>query len=100
METRYLLGEQQIPTHWYNIIPDMPGPLAPVIHPRTLQPVTPQDMLPLFPPALLEQEMSSDRRGIACEGGARGARHPVQSLRSRPRRHGRLRRLLRRQGGG
>src|SRR5215470_820771 len=39
----------------------MPGPLAPVIHPRTLQPVTPQDMLPLFPPALLEQEMSSER---------------------------------------
>jgi tryptophan synthase beta chain len=61
VETRYLLGEQQIPTHWYNIIPDMPGPLAPVIHPLTLQPVTPQDMLPLFPPALLEQEMSSER---------------------------------------
>jgi tryptophan synthase beta chain len=61
VETRYLLGEQQIPTHWYNIIPDMPGPLAPVIHPRTLRPVTPQDMLPLFPPALLEQEMSSER---------------------------------------
>src|SRR6266852_3215302 len=61
METRYLLGEKQIPTHWYNIIPDMPGPLAPVIHPRTLRPVTPQDMLPLFPPALLEQEMSSER---------------------------------------
>ena len=61
MDTRYLLGEKQIPTHWYNIIPDMPGPLAPVIHPRTLRPVTPQDMLPLFPPALLEQEMSSQR---------------------------------------
>ena len=61
METRYLLGEKQIPTHWFNIIPDMPGPLAPVIHPRTLRPVTPQDMLPLFPPALLEQEMSSER---------------------------------------
>jgi len=61
VETRVLLGEQHIPTHWYNIIPDMPGPLSPVIHPRTLQPVTPQDMLPLFPPALLEQEMSSER---------------------------------------
>src|SRR3989441_4575771 len=61
VETKYLLGEKQIPTHWYNIIPDMPGPLAPVIHPRTLRPVTPQDMLPLFPPALLEQEMSSQR---------------------------------------
>jgi tryptophan synthase beta chain len=61
METRFLLGEKQIPTHWYNIIPDMPGPLAPVIHPGTLQPVTPADMLPLFPAALLEQEMSPER---------------------------------------
>jgi tryptophan synthase beta chain len=61
METKYLLTEQQIPTHWYNVIPDMPGPLAPVLHPRTLKPVTPDDMLPLFPPALLEQEMSSER---------------------------------------
>src|SRR5438067_286682 len=61
METRFLLGEKQIPTHWYNVIPDMPGPLAPVIHPGTLKPVTPADMLPLFPGALLEQEMSPER---------------------------------------
>jgi tryptophan synthase beta chain len=53
METRFLLGEKQIPTHWYNVIPDLPGPLAPVIHPGTLKPVTPADMLPLFPGALL-----------------------------------------------
>ncbi len=61
MQTKYVLGEDRIPTHWYNIIPDMPGPLAPVIHPGTLKPVTPQDLLPLFPMALLEQEMSSER---------------------------------------
>src|SRR3954471_24905942 len=61
METRFLLSEKQIPTHWYNVIPDMPGPLAPVIHPGTLKPVTPADMLPLFPGALLEQEMSPER---------------------------------------
>jgi tryptophan synthase beta chain len=61
METKYLLGENQIPTHWYNIIPDMPGPLAPVLNPRTLKPVTPPDLLPLFPPGLLEQEMSGER---------------------------------------
>src|SRR5207302_7934042 len=60
-QTRFLLGENQIPTHWYNVIPDMPGPLAPVIHPGTLKPVTPADMLPLFPGALLEQEMSPER---------------------------------------
>ncbi len=61
MQTKFLLGEDRIPTHWYNIIPDMPGPLAPVCHPGTLKPVTPADLLPLFPMALLEQEMSPER---------------------------------------
>jgi len=61
METKFLLAENQIPTHWYNIIPDMPGPLSPVLNPRTLKPVTPADLLPLFPPGLLEQEMSPER---------------------------------------
>jgi tryptophan synthase beta chain len=61
METKILLAESQIPTHWYNLIPDLPAPPAPVIHPRTMKPVTPEDMLPLFPPGLLEQEMSSER---------------------------------------
>jgi tryptophan synthase beta chain len=61
METKILLGESQIPTHWYNVIPDMPGPLAPVLHPGTGKPVAPQDLLPLFPMALIEQEMSPER---------------------------------------
>ena len=61
MDTKILLNENQIPKQWYNIIPDMPGPLHPVINPRTLQPVTPDDMLAIFPPALLEQEMSAER---------------------------------------
>ncbi|BDG02656.1 TrpB-like pyridoxal phosphate-dependent enzyme [Anaeromyxobacter oryzae] len=61
MQTKYLLGENQIPTHWYNIIPDMPGALAPVIHPGTNQPVTPNDLLPLFPMGLIEQEVSQER---------------------------------------
>jgi tryptophan synthase beta chain len=61
METKFLLSESQIPTHWYNIVADLPAPPAPVLHPKTLKPVTPQDMLPLFPPGLLEQEMSSER---------------------------------------
>ncbi len=59
--TKYLLPESQIPTHWYNVIPDMPGPLSPVLHPGTLAPVTPDDLLPLFPLALVEQEMSRER---------------------------------------
>jgi tryptophan synthase beta chain len=61
METKIVLGENQIPTHWYNVIPDMPGPLAPVLHPGTGKPVTPDDLLPLFPMALIEQEMSPER---------------------------------------
>ena len=59
--TKYLLPESQIPTHWYNVVADLPAPPAPVLHPGTKQPVTPADMLPLFPPGLLEQEMSAER---------------------------------------
>jgi len=61
MDTKILLPEDRIPRQWYNIIPDMPGPLAPVIHPGTLQPVTPDDLLPLFPMGLIEQEVSPQR---------------------------------------
>lgn len=61
MTTKILLSEDQIPRHWYNIIPDMPGPLEPVINPRTMQPVTPDDLLPIFPMSLIEQEVSVQR---------------------------------------
>ena len=61
MNTKILLSEDQIPRQWYNIIPDMPGPLAPVINPQTLKPVTPEDMLAIFPMSLIEQEMSPNR---------------------------------------
>ncbi len=61
MNTKILLDEDRIPRQWYNIIPDMPGPLAPVISPRTLQPVTPDEMMAIFPMALIEQEMSTQR---------------------------------------
>ena len=60
-QIKYLLPEDRIPQQWYNIIPDLPGPLAPVIHPGTLQPVTADDLLPLFPPGLIEQEVSTER---------------------------------------
>jgi tryptophan synthase beta chain len=61
MQTKIILPESQIPRQWYNIIPDMPGPLAPVIHPGTMQPVSPDDLLPLFPMPLIEQEVSTQR---------------------------------------
>lgn len=61
MNTKILLNEDQIPRQWYNIIPDMPGPLAPVINPQTLKPIVPEDMLSIFPMSLIEQEMSPQR---------------------------------------
>jgi tryptophan synthase beta chain len=61
MNTKILLSEDQIPRQWYNIIPDMPGPLEPVISPQTLKPVTPEEMLAIFPMPLIEQEMSPNR---------------------------------------
>jgi tryptophan synthase beta chain len=61
METRkFLLPENHIPQAWYNIIPDLPKPLAPVLHPGTLLPITPDDLLPLFPMALIAQEASQE----------------------------------------
>ncbi|MGC9452841.1 MAG: TrpB-like pyridoxal phosphate-dependent enzyme [Oceanipulchritudo sp.] len=62
METiKYLLSDDQLPTQWYNIAADLPGPLAPVLHPGTGEPVGPEDLAPLFPLALIEQEVSRER---------------------------------------
>jgi len=57
-EYRYLLSEREIPKSWYNVIPDLPAPLPPPLHPGTLQPAGPQDLAPIFPQALIEQEMT------------------------------------------
>ncbi len=62
METvKYILTENQIPTTWYNIMSDLPTPPPPVLHPGTGQPVGPDDLAPLFPMALIMQEVSADR---------------------------------------
>ncbi len=61
MQTKIILPEDKIPTRWYNIIPDLPGPLEPVISPRTNQPVTPDELMAIFPPSLIEQEVSQER---------------------------------------
>ncbi len=58
---RLVLPQSRIPTHWYNILADMPVALPPVLHPATKQPVTPADLAPLFPMALIMQEVSSER---------------------------------------
>lgn len=58
MDKKILLREAEVPTHYYNIAPDLPFALDPPLHPATQQPVTAEDMSPLFPMALIEQEMS------------------------------------------
>jgi tryptophan synthase beta chain len=58
--TKFLLNESALPTRWYNIQADLPKPLPPVLHPATLQPVTPDDLAPLFPMALIMQEVNQD----------------------------------------
>ncbi|HEV8261715.1 MAG TPA: TrpB-like pyridoxal phosphate-dependent enzyme [Burkholderiales bacterium] len=58
---KYLLAEEQIPKSWYNIMADLPAPPPPPLHPGTLQPLGPDDLAPLFPMALIMQEVSADR---------------------------------------
>jgi len=57
---RYLLTDDQLPTSWYNIIPDLPSPPPPPLHPATHQPIGPDDLAPLFPMDLIMQEVSTD----------------------------------------
>ena len=56
MEKRkFILEEKDMPTSWYNILPDLPKPLPDVLHPATGKPVTPQDLEPLFARELIMQ---------------------------------------------
>jgi tryptophan synthase beta chain len=59
-KTKFILDEEKMPTKWYNILPDLPEPLPPVLHPATGNPVTPDDLAPLFPMALIMQEFSPE----------------------------------------
>jgi len=60
-QTKYQLSEDRIPKAWYNIAADLP-PLPPVLHPGTGKPIGPGDLAPLFPMALIMQEVSQERR--------------------------------------
>jgi tryptophan synthase beta chain len=57
---RFHLPADQLPTAWFNALPRLPEPLQPPLHPATKQPVGPDDLAPLFPMALIGQEMSTD----------------------------------------
>ena len=72
--TKILLDESELPTQWYNVIPDLPSPPPPPLHPGTHEPVGPEDLLPLFPMALIEQEVT----------GGQLRRHPRRRARRLP----------------
>ena len=58
---KYLLDESRIPKFWYNLVADLPTPPPPVLHPGTQKPVTPDDLAPLFPLTLIQQEVTTER---------------------------------------
>src|SRR5499427_7165983 len=60
-QVKYLLDESEMPRRWYNVIPDLPAPPPPPLHPGTGQPVGPDALAPLFPAALIAQEVSPER---------------------------------------
>lgn len=60
-QIKFLLQESDIPHAWYNIAADLRTPPAPVLHPGTLQPITPADLSPIFPDAIIAQEVSTQR---------------------------------------
>lgn len=60
-QVKYVLTEQEMPTAWYNIQADLPSPPPPVLHPGTGQPIDAADLAPLFPMALIQQEVSRER---------------------------------------
>jgi tryptophan synthase beta chain len=59
--SRYLLTDDQVPRNWYNVIPDLPAPPPPPLHPATMQPIGPDDLAPLFPMDLIMQEVTGER---------------------------------------
>ena len=69
--TKFLLTEDRIPTHWVNLLPDLPGAPLPPLHPGTMQPAGPPDLTPIFPMALIEQEVSPSPRSRSPRRSAR-----------------------------
>lgn len=59
--SKIILSETEIPRQWYNIMADMPSPPTPALNPQTKKPLVPDDLTPIFPMALIEQEVSTQR---------------------------------------
>jgi len=60
-QRRILLEDHEMPTAYYNILPDLPKPMDPPLHPGTGKPIGPEDLAPLFPMELIKQEVSQER---------------------------------------
>jgi tryptophan synthase beta chain len=60
-QVKYVLTESDLPRQWYNVIPDLPAPPPPPLHPGTGQPAGPDDLAPLFPAELIGQEVTGER---------------------------------------
>jgi len=58
---KIVLNEEELPEKWYNILPDLPEPLPPPLHPATNEPLKPEDLEPIFAKELIKQEMSDER---------------------------------------
>jgi tryptophan synthase beta chain len=61
MNHKILLDESEMPTQWYNVVPDLPEPPPPPLHPGTHEPIGPEDLAPLFPMGIIEQEVTPER---------------------------------------
>ncbi len=59
-QVKFMLDEREIPTHWVNLMADLPPGGPPPLHPGTKEPAGPDDLSPLFPMALIEQEVSTE----------------------------------------
>ncbi len=60
-QRKIVLADNEIPRQWYNILSDLPTPMCPPLHPGTGKPVKPEDLAPVFPMNLIEQEVSTER---------------------------------------
>src|SRR3954467_6515777 len=57
---KFLLPEDRIPTHWVNLLPDLPGDPLPPLNPGTMEPAGPDDLTPIFPMEIIGQEVSAE----------------------------------------
>ena len=57
---KYTLPDSEIPTHWVNLMADLPGPASPPLNPATQEPAGPDDLTPIFPMGLIMQEVATD----------------------------------------